>query len=310
MEPKAPQFSAYDFLGYLLPGLVLIALMDCTWLYHAKCTPLTWDYLAGRYSALKWQDTIPLVLFGYFLGHTVSFLSSFTVEEHARLMHGSPASFLVRETKPRYFDCGPWKWHRVLSNLVIVCIRFLMAVFMFPLCWIEWVFTRMVPVSRRYTFPISRLLKRCLTVAEDRFLDQMGVKTPTGKPPGRSKDELHWGLGFERLALHYALETAPAHLFTLRNYVVLYGFLRSMTFILLVVAWMIAGHLFLIAQFQAALLVMFFGGLVIAPSYGGFLKFWTRYHKEAMMAFLASMAQRKPSQGFNDKLGDGQDEKV
>lgn len=83
-----------------------------------------------------------------------------------------------------------------------------------------------------------------------------------------------------------------------------------MTFVLLVVAWMIAGHLFLIGQFKAGLLVMFFAGLVIAPSYGGFLKFWTRYHKEAMMAFLASMAQRKAIQSHNDKPDDGKEKKV
>jgi len=291
MEPKAPQFSAYDFLGYLMPGLVLIALIDCTWLYHAKSIALSWDYLTERYSALKWQDTIPLVLFGYFLGHTVSFLSSMIVEEHARLMHGSPASFIVRKAKPSYFDCGKWTLKRGFGNAVIVVIRFCMAMFMFPLTWIEILFSRIVPVSRRYTFPITRLLKRCLIAAEDRFLHEMGVTTPAGNPPGRSKDELHWGLGFERLALHYALETAPAHLFTLRNYVVLYGFLRSMTFILLVVAWIIAGHLFWLGQFKHAFMVLGIGGIVVAPSYGGFLKFWTRYHKEALMAFLAAMAK-------------------
>lgn len=292
MEPKSPQFSAYDFLGYLLPGLVLIALMDCSWLYHSKKATLSWEYMVARYSELSWNNAIPLALFGYFLGHAVSFMSAMVVEEHALLMHGSPASFIVRKDKPRYFKCGKWgKGHR-LANTVIVLMRALVMLFMLPLTWIELLFTRVVPISRRFTFPITRLLKRCLAAAEDRLLVQMGVKTQEGKPPGRSKDELHWGLGFERLALHYALEKAPAHLFTLRNYVVLYGFLRAMTFILLVVVWMIAGHLFAKQSYVSALQVLISGGIIIAPSYGGFLKFWTRYHKEALMAFLASMAIR------------------
>jgi hypothetical protein len=217
-------------------------------------------------------------------------------------MHGSPASFIVREAKPSYFNCGKWsKGHR-LATFTIVLMRALVMLFMLPLTWIELLFTRVVPISRRFNFPITRLLKRCLVVAEDRLLTQMGVKTQEGKPPGRSKDELHWGLGFERLALHYALEKAPAHLFTLRNYVVLYGFLRAMTFILLVVVWMIAGHLFAQQEFKSAARVLITGGVIIAPSYGGFLKFWTRYHKEALMAFLASMAIRAEDKGHTESF--------
>jgi hypothetical protein len=246
--------------------------------------------------------SIPLALFGYFFGHAVSFMSGMVVEEHARLMHGSPASFIVREAKPSYFNCGKWsKGHR-LATFTIVLMRALVMLFMLPLTWIELLFTRVVPISRRFNFPITRLLKRCLVVAEDRLLTQMGVKTQEGKPPGRSKDELHWGLGFERLALHYALEKAPAHLFTLRNYVVLYGFLRAMTFILLVVVWMIAGHLFAQQEFKSAARVLITGGVIIAPSYGGFLKFWTRYHKEALMAFLASMAIRAEDKGHTESF--------
>ncbi len=292
MEPKAPQFSAYDFLGYLLPGLVLIAMMDCSWIYHSKKVVVTFEFIVERYSALTWQNTIPLALLGYFLGHLVSFVSSLVVEEHARLMHGRPESFIVRENKPAYFNCGKWgRGHRVVICAVFV-MRAITMLFMLPLTWIELLFTRLVPISRRYSFPITRLLKRCLIAAEDRLLEDMGVRTATGKPPGRHADEVHWGLGFERLALHYALETAPAHLFTLRNYVVLYGFLRAMTFILLLTSWMIAGHMLVQAMIWQSLLFLLLAGVAIAPCYGAFLKFWTRYHKEALMAFLAAMAKR------------------
>lgn len=292
MEPKAPQFSAYDFLGYLLPGLVLTALMDCSWVYHSKKAAITWEFIVERYSALTWQNTIPLVLFGYFLGHLVSFVSSLVVEEHASLMHGRPESFIVREHKPAYFKCGKWeKGHRIVT-IAVFLMRSITMFIMLPLTWIELLFTRLVPISRRFSFPITRLLKRCLIAAENRLLEDMGVRTATGQPPGRSRDEMHWGLGFERLALHYALETAPAHLFTLRNYVVLYGFLRAMTFILLVAAWMVAGHMLGTRKIWEVLMFLFLAGLVIAPCYGAFLKFWTRYHKEALMAFLAAMGKR------------------
>jgi hypothetical protein len=149
MEPKAPQFSAYDFLGYMLPGLVLIGLVDCSWLYHAKKTALTWEFMVGRYSELSWNNAIPLALFGYFFGHMVSFVSSVLLEGHATRMHGHPSSFLVRHVKPRYFFSGEFVKPRRLGVACVVLIKVVILVFMMPLSWWEIVFSRWLGLSRR-----------------------------------------------------------------------------------------------------------------------------------------------------------------
>lgn len=288
MEPKAPQFSAYDFLGYLLPGLVLIGLVDCSWLYHASKTALTWELMVSRYATLSWDNAIPLALFGYFLGHMVSFASSVLIEDHATRMHGHPASFLVRPVRIRYLYSGDYKKPRRLSVACKVVLKVVVLIFMLPVCWVEVVISRFLDLSRQFNATINPMLRMCVQAAEDRLLNALDVKTPGGNRPTRRKDELHWGSGLEKLALHYALEMAPAHLFTLRNYVVLYGFLRAMTLILLVVVWMIAGHLLRSGSFLAGFSVLLVGGIAICPCYGAYLKFWARYHREALMAFLAA----------------------
>ena len=107
---------------------------------------------------------------------------------------------------------------------------------------------------------------------------------------------------FERLAIHYALETAPAHVFTLRNYVVLYGFLRSMTMILILMTWLLAAHVFhfllisricLCSAVCGFLSVLIIGGFFSSICYGSFLKFWTRYNREALMAVTAAFVKAR-----------------
>lgn len=288
MEPKSPQFSAYDFLGYLLPGLVLIGLIDCSWLFHSQKTVLTWELMISRYATLSWDNAIPLALLGYFLGHMVSFASSILVEDHATRMHGHPACFLVRHVTIRYFFSGKFEKPRRLNVICKVALKGVVLLFVMPIWWVEYIFSSWLGLSRQLNAPINPMLRMCIKAAEDRLLTALDVKTPRGKRPTRRNDELHWGNGLEKLALHYALEMAPAHLFTLRNYVVLYGFLRAMTLILLVVLWMAAGHLFLKGCLLHGLIVLLLGGIAICPCYGAYLKFWTRYHREALMAFLAA----------------------
>lgn len=246
-----------------------------------------WGEVTKRYSKLSWENAIPLAFLGYFLGHIVSFISSVVIEGHATRLHGYPSAFLVKHVRPRYFFSGDFSngWFRVL-------IKFLMKVvvlfFMWPVGWIESFLARSLGLSRRLNTQVNPMARMCLTAAEDRLLNVLDVKNPRGKRPARDHVRLHWSEGFDKIGLHYALEMAPSHVYTLRNYVVLYGFLRAMTLILLVVTWVIVIHTIVTGPAWEAMLYWTAGGLVIAPCYGAYLKFWTRYQHEAIMAFIAA----------------------
>lgn len=292
MEPKSPQFSAYDFLGYLLPGLVFMALADCTWLYHVKPCSFSLEFLVKRYSELSWNNAIPLALLGYFFGHMVSFCSSIIIEGHAKRMHGEPSTLGIRNYAFDYFHAGKWRAGRRVEYVSLIFFRFVRGVVVFPIGWIECIFARMLSLSKRFNGRINSILLACLESAEQRLLERLGVDAKIRLSDGTA--ELQWGNGLERLGLHYALETASAHVTSLRNYVVLYGFLRSMTFILLISAWTVSVHLFLQNQWMNGFVILVSSGLLIAPCYCAFLKLWTRYHREALMAFLAATAKNSP----------------
>lgn len=300
MEPKSPQFSAYDFLGYLLPGLVLLGLLDCTWHYHANHTPMSWGDITKRYSELSWNNAIPLAFVGYFFGHIVSFLSSVVIEGHATRLHGYPSAFLVKHVRPRYFFSGEFKKGpaRVTSK---VLMKVMVLMFISPVGWIESTLARGLGLSRRLNAQMNPMVRMCLTAAENRLLESLDVRNPRGQRPARRQDQLHWSEGLDKIGLHYALEMAPAHVFTLRNYVVLYGFLRAMTFILLVVTWVTAIHAGLTACFWRGALYWLVGGLIVAPCYGAYLKFWTRYQREALMAFIAASAKAAKKDASDSK---------
>lgn len=289
MEPKSPQFSAYDFLGYLLPGLVLVGLLDCSWHYHAENAPMGWADITKRYSKLSWENAIPLAFLGYFSGHIVSFISSVIIEGHATRLHGNPSVFLVKHFRPRYFFSGDFKknWFRVPAKFLL---KIFVLFFIWPVGWIESFLGSSLGMSRLLNTQVKPIARMCLTAAEDQFLKALDVKNPRGKRPARKRLRLHWSEGLGQIGLHYALEMAPAHVYSLRNYVVLYGFLRAMTFILLVVTWVIAIHAISDGPAWKAMLYWAAGGLMVAPCYGAYLKFWTRYQNEAIMAFIAASA--------------------
>jgi len=249
MDTKTLQFTAYDFLGYLVPGLAFFALVDMSIAFHFQHMPLSYDAMCGRYSQIKWQGAIPLALLCYYVGHMVSFLSSMTIERYARWRYGHPMRFLLEypSVYPRFFNTGgnSGNWSKFF--------RFFTAIVLWPL----WFWESLLLVTG--------ILK------------------------------------------NFTLESAPAHVYSLRNYVVLYGFIRSMTLLLVIAVWLLSLHVG--SQFYANgasiwLLVSTFiltgmaGGVFCVISYGAYLKFWTRYNREALLGLTAVYLKEKGSHSF------------
>jgi|LakMenEpi03Aug12_release.lakeMendotaPanAssembly.Ray.scaffolds.fasta_scaffold481564_1 hypothetical protein len=278
MEPKSPQFTAYDFLGYLVPGLTALGLIDITLAYHSDHSVISTEWLIKRYSGISWQGAIPLLLISYYVGHLVSFVSSCTIEKHATWFHGHPTKFLMYSRNDGYFNVGgarPW-----LSWL----LRSIIFLFMLPCSWIEIIFGKLAGLSNNYFRPFDPMLREAASGA---FADlHMRLKLGDDLLEQHPSD-----YDYERLGLHYALETAPAHIYTLRNYVVLYGFLRSMTFVILIGAWVLSYHIYFMHTWKHAAIILMLSGLPIFISYAAFLKFLVRYHREAIMAIIAVFAK-------------------
>jgi hypothetical protein len=275
-SPKTPEFSAYDFLGYIVPGLVSILIIDVSYQYHIAHAGLSYQYLCGRYSGFTWAGLIPLILLAYFIGHLISFVSSMTIERHALWRHGQPLNFIIYGHRLKYFDTSTSR-----SPIISKILRFCVAVFLIPIVILEIPFGGWMGLSENYIKRSDDLIRQAFGRSMARLLDAIGIdgKTMEGRNP--------WEFDLDKMAIHCALERAPAHVYTLRNYVVLYGFLRSMALILVVAFWGFWYHAFLHFSLYVSAIIFAAMSAVIFTCYAAFLKFWVRYSHEAIMAVIA-----------------------
>lgn len=314
MDAKSLHFSAYDVLGYMVPGLALLALVDCSVAFHGGGMQLTYEAITTRYTSIPWKGAVALLLVSYYVGHLISFASSMTIERHARWCYGHPMRFLLdgEINYPGYFAAGgkTKNWSRLLRGLTGLALL--------PIAAFEFILLR-TGIIKNYI----RSMGPEFNEAVGKALQALCAKAKMKRNPSRE-----YPAEVELLAIHYTLESAPAHIHTLRNYVVLYGFLRSMTLVLVVFTCAAALHVGLavalkfgsfqaIGSFAAVLLGC---GLFCTVSYGAFLKFWARYNREALMGLTAvylrdaqetptrRRSRRKPTRNRSDDGSEPEDE--
>lgn len=271
MEPKTPQLSAYDLLGYLVPGLSLIALVDLSIAYHLHLVRLDYGAILAHYKDVPWNSAIPLLLLAYYLGHVVSFMSSYTVERHAQWLYGQPSKLLLGEQRGKYFS-PPLNFNHPIQLAI--------AIFVLPVSLLEFI-ARFLGIDGNYFKPFDKLVLDMVNKAYADLFSRSSIDFD--KYPARDFRTYD----YERLGLHYALESAPAHLYSMRNYIVLYGFLRAMSFILIMVTWVSLFHCLRNTTFLNSILVYVALSSFTFVSYAAYLKFWFRYHRESLMAVTA-----------------------
>lgn len=288
------QFTAYDVLGYLVPGLAFFALIDSSFAFHTQNMELSYEAITGRYLTVSWKSAIPLALVSYFIGHLISFVSSMTIERYARWRYGHPMKFLLDDSSgyPRFFDAGGKSigWSRAL--------RFVTAFALAPISIFESLLL-FSGILRNYIRSMGPDLASVVKAALAWLRNKAGmVSDPSKEYPAE----------FESLAINYTLEAAPSHIYTLRNYVVLYGFLRSMTLVLVFATWGISLHVAasvwlkekcMMVVFPYLVVCLLGGGFVCAISYGAYLKFWTRYNREALMGLAAVYLKEQTSSAID-----------
>jgi hypothetical protein len=305
MEPKNPHLTAYDFLGYLVPGLATLALIDLWFFSEIDHQTLTYQTISDRYSEIKWEGLVPAIFLAYFLGHVVSFLSATVLERYAQWRYDTPAKFLIYETHGWFFrksapESSPYpvsvfqlKAEPIVNRLGKIVISLFIVSISLP----DILLSNILGIDRRYCKRVSHVVKSALKNGMERLRIRLGLsRTEFGETTS-------WNHGFERLGLHFAIEGAPAHVVTLRNYVVLYGFLRSMTFVLILIFWTLifTGCKIALCPFDVVfsdsiMVCIPVSGLALC-SYAAFLKFWKRYHEEAIYAFLAAIANQADGPG-------------
>lgn len=112
-------FSFYDFLGYLFPGIIILALAVFV-VALTKENALIEEYFQinkfvsvfqDKQGLKWWETTILAIILAYVAGHLVSYLSSVIVEYFANTLFGYPSYYLL---------------HKVQIGFIGFCLRYFM----------------------------------------------------------------------------------------------------------------------------------------------------------------------------------------
>ena len=295
MQPKPTTLTPYDVLGYFVPGSILLFFAHCLFVYHWEETHSYVKFLKSI-SDFKVAALFPFFILAYLLGHILSFFSYVTFQRYAIWCYGVPSQLLLGYPSPGYFNpktTSPW-----LSNI----FRFLVAIVIAPVSLLEWTFGSLLKMRGNYINSLGTMIKNIVTA---KLLDILNQESRNGEkrtklPDPRDDD-------FLPLALHHALEKAPNHVYSLRNYVVLYGFLRTSGFVMLVSFWGgVACAFWTIAHgnFKWCILVpiLFFGAMAFTL-YIAFVRFYHKHGEETLMAITTIQSATIKSGTNSQKTG-------
>lgn len=271
---KQNPFSLYDFLGYFVPGALLIYIVfiirACK--FRVDITP---NDILGSFPNLTLEGIVLLIIVSYLLGHVLSFISSITVEIFAVWKYGYPSRYLLDMKKPRFRDHFK-TFHGIFWGILIL-------LFLLPVVVLDTILGSILGLKMYYTKKLDAPLIKLIILKVNALTNKLGVTTDHGFKPleGNQSD-------FFRIVQHYTYENSKSHQSKFSNYVALYGFLRTMTFIFNVVFWYLIVHGLIVNNFnKISFILIILSCLVSYTLFMAFMKFYRRFTLEGFMVLVA-----------------------
>jgi len=275
MNIKQNPFSFYDFLGYLIPGAVFLYGVLLV-VGHLSPTETAVGFAASKLSFDKAEFYIPFTLLAYITGHFLSFISSITIERYSIWAHGYPSKYLLGISSKKYLDVTEHKCLRRVMRIIVLGV-------LAPISVLDWLLGAQAGMRDLYAKALDELL---IDVLRRRIKCLIGDHAQV---QNCSEDEMDIQLDFFRYAYHYAVENAENHLPKMQNYVALYGFMRTLTFISLILFWIVVWHVITTGvSCIAGLVAVFLAAITTFLLFMGFVKFYRRFSLEALMAMAVT----------------------
>jgi hypothetical protein len=263
---KQNPFSLYDFLGYFIPGALLIYI----YLFIEYFNDLKEQFKLSEFlksnKDFQIESFLFFIILSYALGHLINFISSITVEKYANWKYDYPSKYLLgfkRDTKL----LKTLNYRRVILIIIVS-----------PIAILDLILGDLFKFKYFYTRKLDKLL---IEVIKEKGL--VLINDLYKNKSGNTNDIRLRDYDFHRIFTHYTFENTKNHQFKLVNYVILYGFLRVLSFISIIVFWyflylkIIKGNE-LIGYFHIVLI-----GLIAYTFYMAFMKFYRRYTLEGFM---------------------------
>lgn len=285
-------FSLYDFLGYVFPGALTILIVyffsenteieGSMGLYHSAVSFLSKFNTNGSWL----EETIILTLGSYIVGHLVAYLSSLTIEQYAIWVYDYPSKFLLDDVPNWHFlraynEPGRSKWVKLSWRCTI-------AIVLLPITICTVVIGKWLKVKYFFIKKLDSHLISAINSNKMRLAQYLGV-------------DLDENSDYHRIIYHYEYEHLNHHAIKLDNYVALYGFLRSITFICnCVFMWLFCWYACPSFRYFndhtpncKLVLLLCIIALVTYLFFMGFMKFYRRYTLESFMCLVVDTSYKK-----------------
>ncbi len=299
-------FSIYDFMGYLFPGMMCYIIIAYCFRMGLDLSEITnIDNLRNlvKESQMEFnlEKSVVIIVIAYILGHIVSYLSSVTIELFAQKVFGYPSEYLLKRGRDKkwwemlkaFFASEAHSSSRFLTRIK-TALRFLMKVFivllLFPISFSTFSFAYFFDINGWIVRPLDDYLKTSLRVKEFKLANKLGISHP----------DVNQECDYHRIVMHYVYLNIPNSQRKVDNYVALFGFLRSISFVFCTVFFAFGTYALTTINFSAS----FDSGLLYVLSlffvlsyicFLGFVKFYRRFTLENYMAMLTAMPNNEAS---------------
>lgn len=279
-------FSVYDFMGYLVPGLLCFLGIN-----FALSDPKEILSFIEKFSKpeIDLNTSVVSVVLLYLTGHILSFLSSITVEKYSRWTLDFPSKYLFRKNKSSFiksvFDLLREDKNKNVRCCIIrfisrILIRGVVTLFLLPLVGWDFLFRHIFQLKEQYARPFG---DGCLPLIENGTNDFFkSISNKTGENLKNNGDYID--ADYFRIISHYVKENAPNHSGSINNYVTLYGFSRTTTLILVISTWVSLCHCFMNGLFCDYFYIPIFLSAFSFLMYMEFNKFYRKYSVEVFLA--------------------------
>lgn len=302
---KTLPFSLYDFIGYFIPGaLLLYCIFITNFLFNSDVESLYKLLLnVESLNKLNLESILFFIIISYCLGFIISLISSITIEKLAERHFGYPSTYLLNDNV-----------EKIAENKFEIVYRFFIFLFIFPIFIISKVFKVLLP--EKLTKPLKPILIVSIKESIYNFLfDKKIINRNTHEETLTKINKIKTLINNEdfvsaisklkdivlkfdyfRLIQHHTYEIKSNHQVKYNNYVALYGFARTISLVMIINLWYIifkstfiieCNQLTFHFSFNCSIFLIFIINLCFSILfYMGFFKFYRKFTLEGLMLLL------------------------
>lgn len=271
---KQNPFSLYDFLGYFIPGALLIYIVIIIDYLKKTTNLICLDNILGNIPTLRLEGIILMLLISYSVGHILSFTSSITIEKYSVWRYGYPSRYLLDIEVPSFFAHFKTEKGFFWGSIMIIIL--------FPTIILDYILGNLFGFKEFYVRPIDETLKKIIVLKINILAKHLGFTKKNGIKNGEGIKS-----DFFRIVQHFTFENSKHHQTKFTNYIALYGFLRTMSLIMNILFWYLTIHFIILWTFNwKIILSLIIVSIISYVFFMAFMKFYRRYTLEGFMVLI------------------------